>query len=399
VSQQNQLPLFDDFEHKSVSNTQSKVMLDTDENKISLLALSEIQGVGFATIRALFNAFNGELTQVWNANRDDLYNHLRKASIPQPNQAVYQIKERTKEFYERAKGHYYSLKHRKVDIIFRGAAAYPEGLYKLKSPPSWLFVEGNTELLYDPSIVAVVGTRDPTENGLRAAKRLSVLLITQGCIILSGLAEGIDEAAHQTSVDYGVPTVAVLGHGIDVTFPAATAKLRHQVIERGGALVSEYLPKDTYNRERFVQRNRIQAALAKCVGIVEGKLKSGTAHTIRFAHDLNRPVFGVIIGLPQSIPRQELLTDLVKQKEPVFNLDSQADRNELGQYLRSQIPLEQSKRSATPQLFRGLLDEIQRLSHDYDAEESDFDWLISQIQLYRENIGGISKNDNQSNHS
>src|SRR5260221_1563688 len=288
-------------------NTKPKVPLDTDENKISLLALSEIQGVGFATIRTLFNAYHGELTQVWNANSDDLHNHLRVASIPQFTQVASQIKGRVKEVHKVAQERYAFLKHRKIDIIFQGTALYPEGLYKLKFPPSWLFVQGNAELLSNPATVAVVGTRDPTENRLHTAKRGSIFLVTQGYIILSGLAEGIDEAAHQTSVDYDVPTIAVLGHGIDVTFPAATTNLRHQVVERGGAVVSEYLPKDMYNRERFVQRNRIQAAIAKCVGVVEGRLKSGTAHTVRFARELNIPMFGVIVGLLQSTPQQELL--------------------------------------------------------------------------------------------
>lgn len=398
MSQQNQLPLFDNFEQKPTPNAKPKVSLDTDENKISLLALSEIQGVGFATIRTLFKAYQGELTQVWDANSDDLHNYLREASIPQSIQVVNQIKGRVKEVYKIAQEHYVFLKRRKIDIIFPGTALYPEGLYKLKSPPSWLFVQGNAELLCNPAIVAVVGTRDPTENGIHAAKRLSVLLVTQGCIILSGLAEGIDEAAHQTSVDYDVPTIAILGHGIDVTFPAATTNLRHQVVERGGAVVSEYLPKDMYNRERFVQRNRIQVAIAKCVGVVEGRLKSGTAHTVRFARELNKPVFGVIIGSLQSISQQELLKELIKEKEPVFAIDNQDDRIQLGRYLRSHIPFEQDKTLDTPQLFRGLLKEIQRLSHDYDVKKSDFDWLLSQIQLYRDSMGKVSINDDQSYH-
>jgi hypothetical protein len=135
VNQQNQLSFFDDFERNS--NRQSIAALNTDENKISLLALSEIQGIGFATIRTLFNAYKGVLTQVWKANGDDLYNYLRKASIPQPSQAVHQIIERTKQVNEKAQEQYDSLKRRKVDIIFKGTASYPEGLYNLKSPPTW----------------------------------------------------------------------------------------------------------------------------------------------------------------------------------------------------------------------------------------------------------------------
>ena len=267
-------------------------------------------------------------------------------------------------------------------------------LYDLKSPPLWLFVEGDIELLHDPAIVAVVGTREPTENGLNAAKHLSVLLATRGCVILSGLAEGIDQIAHQAAVDYGSPTIAVLGHGIDTVYPTTTANLRQQMIKQGGAVVSEYLPKDTYNRERFVQRNRIQAALAKVIAIVEGKAKSGTAHTLRFSREMHRDSFGVRFGPPLTVPQQEILNDILKYGSPVFALDNPNEHKKLSNYLGSRFPLEIRKRAGKPQLFVGILRDIERLIQSYNVNETDLNWLIEQIKTYRNSIDGNSGNGN-----
>jgi DNA protecting protein DprA len=233
-------------------------------------------------------------------------------------------------------------------------------------------------------IAAVVGTRNPTDHGLEAARRLSVTLARSGCIILSGLAEGIDAAAHQTAVDYGAPTVAVLGHGVDVVFPASTSRLRREIVDSGGAVVSEYLPNDSYTRERFVQRNRIQAALSKTVAVVEGKAKSGTAHTMRFARQMGREAFGVRIGPGANTPQQELHRELSKQGFPVFDLDDQEDREGLRVYLQTVFPQAPTRsQRISPRLFLGLLHEIGRLADDYDASPADFDWLIEQINNMR----------------
>lgn len=384
-----QLTLFDNIEPT----------LSSEENVINLLALAAIPGVGFATVRALFNAFGPDLTKVWNTDDNVLHEYLHRAKIPQSSNLAQLIRQQSKRALEVARGDYYALKHRKVSILLRGTAIYPRRLYDLKSPPAWLFVEGNVDLLNDPAIVAVVGTREPTKIGLKAAKRLSTILARRGYVILSGLAEGIDEVGHRTAVDYGAPTIGVLGHGIDVVYPVSTSILRRQIVERGGAIVSEYLPKDMYNRERFVQRNRIQSALAKIVGVVEGKAKGGTAHTVRFARELGRSVFGVSIGPPTPVEQQELLNELKKEGDPVFLLENRNDHERLLEYLTSKLPLkEREYKLANPRLFSGLISEIERISHDYDVKEADYNWLIDQISQYRDQLRREAENDNSSRH-
>lgn len=360
-------------------------MRSSSGNAVSLLALSKVSGVGFVTIRALYEAYGGDLKQVWLANGDELYEHLKSARTPQPTEVVKQIRKNPKQLVDAAREQYQFLKaRRKTSIIFRDTSEYPASLYSLADPPTWLFVEGEPKILLDPRVVAVVGTRNPTDQGLEAARRLSVTLARMGCVILSGLAEGIDAAAHQTAVDYGAPTVAVLGHGIDVVFPASTSRLRREIVDSGGAVISEYLPGDTYLKARFVQRNRIQAALSKAVAIVEGQVKSGTAHTMRFAHQMERDLFGVRLGPDAQTPQQGLHRELQRLGYPVLDLDDSEGREGLRVYVQSLFPqLELWSKAGSPRLFRGLLHEISRLAHDYDATGEDFDWLTEQINQLR----------------
>lgn len=371
MSQHAQLPLFGNSDPAPFS----------PENEISLLALAQIKGVGFTTVRTIFDTYHGNLSQVWGANSEDLRILLQRARTPEQSHVISQIQTRSKMLLETAREQIQFLKmRRKTSIIFRGTDVYPESLYHLPDPPAWLFVEGNTDILYDPAIVAVIGTRDPTERGIQAAKRISLFLVGSDCIILSGLAEGVDAVGHQTAVDYGVPTIAVLGHGVDVVFPASTSGLRRQIVELGGAIVSEYLPRDTYSSERFVRRNRIQAALSGMVCVVEGRLKGGTAHTVRFARQLNREVFGARIGPPERIPQQELLEELTSKGAPVFDLEQPRDCEVLQTYLEQHLHLQARKHpQRTPRIFRNVLNEIKRLARDYDVTQDDFDWLINQI--------------------
>jgi DNA processing protein len=368
---------------ESAETEQGSSRPSVGENAISLLALADVEGVGFATARALFDAYHGHLTQVWNARSDELLEHLRNARVQQPNQIVQQIQSRADMLLTAARDRYLLFqKRRHVSILFRGTVDYPPGLSDLPNAPPWLFVEGNVDILFEPTIVGVVGTRDPTEDGIEAARRLSVDLARAGCIVLSGLAEGIDEVAHRTAVDYGAPTIAVLGHGIDVVFPASTADLRRQMIGTGGAVVSEYLPRDLYSRDRFVQRNRIQAALSTALAIVEGQSRSGTAHTLRFARQLKRHLFGVRLGAPVKIPQQELLNDLEKQGAPVYDLATSEGRDQLREFLGQLFPREQRRHRTGARLFLGLLNEINRIARDYDATQADFEWLVKEIQAY-----------------
>jgi DNA protecting protein DprA len=176
-----------------------------------------------------------------------------------------------------------------VTLLLRGDSRFPEQLLDLPRPPHWLFVQGAISLLKESS-VAIVGTRNPSTDGIFLAHYVGACLGDWGLPTISGLAAGIDQLAHELSLRAGVPTIAVLGTGILDEYPKGSATLRERILANGGTIVTEYLPRISYSAENFVQRNRLQAALGRILIPVEWSRRSGTAHTVRFASVLKRPI-------------------------------------------------------------------------------------------------------------
>ena len=175
-----------------------------------------------------------------------------------------------------------------IQVIRLDDALYPRALKDLKDPPKQIYVKGNLSLLNRP-MVSIVGTRDCTRYGLMIAKDIAAQCVTAGFVVVSGLAEGIDTAAHQGGKE---ATIAVLGNGIDVYYPAINKDLQDE-ISLQGLLISEYPPTLHGGKTTFPQRNRIVAALAQAVIAVEADLHSGTLITVKMANALNRPVYAV----------------------------------------------------------------------------------------------------------
>jgi len=193
-----------------------------------------------------------------------------------------------------------------VIILKKGDERWPAGLNNLAQPPEVLFCKGNLELLGKP-IVAMVGTRDSTRYGMEVAKKLAGQLAELGIVVVSGLADGIDAAAHTGAGAKN--TIAVLGNGVNQFYPAANVDLQKKIASDGGLLVSEYPPNTKSNKFHFPQRNRIIAALAKAVIIVEADIKSGALITKDFALDLGLEVFAVpgAITSPASRGTNEMI--------------------------------------------------------------------------------------------
>lgn len=172
---------------------------------------------------------------------------------------------------------------------------YPALLRRIASPPLALFVAGDANLLWHPA-VAVVGSRAPTAGGRDHARDFAHALARAGFAVCSGLAAGIDTAAHEATLAAGGATVAVLGSGIDVPYPRANAGLHRRIVERG-VVVSEHPPGTQARREQFPARNRIIAGLSLGTLVVEAAWRSGALITARLAADAGREVF----ALPGSI--------------------------------------------------------------------------------------------------
>jgi len=179
-------------------------------------------------------------------------------------------------------------------------SGYPDRLFQLTDPPPLLFYHGRPELLSAPA-VTIVGSRRSTEYGRRVAERLAAELSGRGVVVVSGLALGIDGAAHRGALESGGDTIAVLGSGVDLIQPSAHRALGKR-IARDGLLISEFLPGEPAQAHHFPRRNRILAALGLAVVVVEAGERSGAFITVEHALDLGRDVHAVPgpVDSPQS---------------------------------------------------------------------------------------------------
>lgn len=169
---------------------------------------------------------------------------------------------------------------------------YPKGLLQLKDPPLILFGEGRRELL-NARGVAMVGSRNATRTGLGNAHGFAKAFAQAGWAVVSGLAEGIDGAAHAGALEAKGATIAVLGCGPDEVYPKHHGGLKSQIVQQGGLVLSEYPPGTAPQPAFFPRRNRIIAALADALLVVEAALRSGSLITARVASELGRPVAAI----------------------------------------------------------------------------------------------------------
>jgi DNA processing protein len=179
-----------------------------------------------------------------------------------------------------------------LSALVRGDAAYPELLEALRDPPDPLLLRGErTDLLRQPA-VAIVGARSCSPYGAQVGRMLGRKLAAAGAVVVSGLARGVDGEAHRGALEAGGRTVAVLGCGIDRDYPARHAELARRIADTG-LVVSEYPTGVEPAPWRFPARNRIIAALALALVVVEARTRSGALTTVDFALELGREVFAV----------------------------------------------------------------------------------------------------------
>jgi DNA processing protein len=253
------------------------------------LRLLQTDGVGLLTAHKLLDAF-GTPARIFAASHAELLPFVTRS-----RQADALLAAPTAESAGQLAGQLDALQawqqqpgHR---LLFWGQPAYPEYLRNIPAPPLLLYLKGRAELLPQRS-VAVVGSRNASRQGVINAEQLAQALSEAGVTIVSGLALGVDAAAHTGGLNGPGSTIAVLGTGIDRIYPARNGALARRIAEEG-CLVSEYLLGTSPSRDNFPRRNRIISGLARGVLVVEAAAQSGSLITARLALAQGREVYAV----------------------------------------------------------------------------------------------------------
>lgn len=183
-----------------------------------------------------------------------------------------------------------------IRAVTRLSEAYPAALTGIYDPPPTLYVRGDCPLDGE-RMIAVVGSRRCTRDGQRAAREFAEGLAANGVTVVSGMARGIDSCAHRGALDGGGRTTAVLGCGVDIVYPPENDKLMAEIIDSGGAVISEFVPGTPPTAGNFPARNRIISGMSRGTLLVEGAKASGAMITVNLALEQGRDVFAVPGGI------------------------------------------------------------------------------------------------------
>jgi len=268
-------------------------MIDRDEFS-AWLRLLETPGVGRESARALLARFGSPEAAIGASTA------ARQAVVtPGPAAALAKVPE---HFESRLAAGWQWLTggDEARDVVVVGDSRYPQALLDSADPPLLLYARGRIELLNGPAI-AIVGSRNPTPQGLENARAFATHLGRSGWVVVSGLALGIDGAAHEAALASGARTIAVVGTGLDVVYPVRHRGLAER-IAADGLIVSEFAVGTPALAENFPIRNRIIAGLARGTLVVEAAVQSGSLITARLAVESGRDVFAIpgSIHSPQS---------------------------------------------------------------------------------------------------
>ncbi len=248
-------------------------------------ALQQVGGIGAGTMLRLARTF-GSVEEAARASRRELMARGRLSAeqaeaVAGLGDGMPQVRARVEAWREQS-----------IELVEMEDAGYPRGLRDLRSPPPLVYVRGSL-LAEDERAVAVVGTRSPSRAGARVARRLARGLAERGLAIVSGLARGIDTAGHRGALaaEQG-RTIAVLGSGVMEIYPPENGMLARRIVERG-CLMAEVPPETRVDRRLLLARDRIQAALARAVIVVQAHGGCGSMVTARHAVQCGRALFGV----------------------------------------------------------------------------------------------------------
>ncbi len=267
--------------------------------------LSSVEGIGAKRFYQLLSVYE-DARSLWDALGGILAPpELRDMLGPAALNALREA--RSEEYFYRLFG---ALERKGVRAVTRLSDDYPAALTGIFDPPPTLYARGDCPLNGERTF-AVVGSRRCTRDGQRAAREIAEGLARQGVTVVSGLARGIDSHAHRGALDGHGRTVAVLGCGVDVVYPPENERLTAEILDSGGAVVSEYAPGTQPLPGNFPPRNRIISGMSAGTLLVEGAKASGAMITVNFALEQGRDVFAVPGGIysPLSEAPNRMIVD------------------------------------------------------------------------------------------
>ncbi|MEO6921629.1 MAG: DNA-processing protein DprA [Collimonas sp.] len=349
--------------------------------------MEQTAGVGAETGRRLLAAF-GLPESIFSSSFSALHkvvpDRIAYALLAPPSDATRALVERTLEWLQQPANR----------LITLADAAYPQALLDIADPPLMLYVKGRVELLARPAM-AVVGSRNATVQGIANADRFAEVLSQRGLTIISGLALGIDAAAHHGALRgaAGSPeagsTIAVIGTGADIVYPARNRGLAHQIAE-AGCIVSEYplgMPGIAAN---FPRRNRIVSGLARGVLVVEAAAQSGSLITARMAAEQGRDVFAIpgSIHSPLSKGCHQLIKQGAKLVESAQDILEELSTFQMIAAVNAEAGVADSEPQIAGEIDEAVADDNQKLLRQLGYDPVSFDVLAARSDSDAASLNG-----------
>ncbi|WP_256622288.1 DNA-processing protein DprA [Methanolobus chelungpuianus] len=331
---------------------------------IPLLALQKMPGIGTKTIEKVLSLPNIDES----ATPEELIDILKTAKASFGKIIVPDI-QAAQIAWKKAHYIWEISKEHNIHIITRGEDEYPELLAQIPDSPALLHVKGNINAL-KKDCIAIIGTRKPIEFSKAQARKISSSYASEGYAVISGLAAGIDTAAHRGALDVDGTTIAVLAHGLDTIYPASNRELAESILNKNGALISEYPYGTKINQSYFVARDRIQSGLSLGVFVIETNIKGGTMHTVNFSEKQKRALY--VLKHPEILKNNPNIAGNAQLIEGKRGIAFDAD-NDISSI---KIELERVKHKFNSKLFLQSVQEWETFNKISEASESEKNSLL-----------------------
>lgn len=340
------------------------------------IAISAFEGIGPRRFKALINYF-GSAKAVWEASEKKLQEinlgaKLITKFINFRNNLPVSL-------------YFDKIKKNNIHVITLLENEYPKLLKEIADSPFVIYVRGDLDKDWglDKSTIAVVGTRKITAYGKSVTEKITAQLSEMGITVVSGLAYGVDTVAHETAIKNNGKTIAVLGCGIDIIYPAANTKLYWDIVNKYGLIISEFPPGQLVTKGLFPSRNRIISGLSLGTVVTEGAIGSGALITAKYALDQGREVFA--IPGPITSDMSAAPTILLKQGAKLVT-DAKDILEELN--IKNNPIIQLTNKPINDQINK-LSDDEKKIIELLGKEDLFYDDLVRLSQLATDKLGGI----------